>query len=78
MQEEALENAKAGKTSLDEVFRVIPFEGSAGILCDACQREVAPTFLFCPYCGKSRHKVRRKKKSPVPVPVGTSPEESDT
>jgi type IV pilus assembly protein PilB len=55
MQEEALEKARVGLTSLEEVFRVIPFESiPAAVRCEKCNRNVAPVFLFCPHCGADR------------------------
>jgi type IV pilus assembly protein PilB len=55
MREEALEKAQSGETSLEEIFRVIPFENfSEALRCESCNRDVATTFLFCPYCGMKR------------------------
>ncbi len=54
MQEEALEKARIGQTSLEEVFRIFTFETSSTIRCKACQRDLAPGFLYCPYCGMDR------------------------
>jgi len=55
MQEEAVEKARVGLTSLEEVFRVIPFESiPASVRCEKCNRDVAPAFLFCPHCGADR------------------------
>jgi type II secretory ATPase GspE/PulE/Tfp pilus assembly ATPase PilB-like protein len=55
MLEEALEKAKAGLVSLEEIFRVIPFEViPAATRCAACRRDVAPSFLYCPHCGSDR------------------------
>jgi type II secretory ATPase GspE/PulE/Tfp pilus assembly ATPase PilB-like protein len=54
MQEEALEKARIGQTSLEEVFRIFTFETSSTIRCKACQRDLSPGFLYCPYCGMDR------------------------
>jgi len=55
MQEEALDKARAGITSLEEIFRVIPF-GNVPVSgrCQACGRDVVPSFLYCPQCGANR------------------------
>jgi type IV pilus assembly protein PilB len=54
MQEYALERVRQGLTTLDEVLRVVPFERIQTTQCGACQRELSPAFLFCPYCGEKR------------------------
>jgi type IV pilus assembly protein PilB len=53
-QEEALEKVSAGLTSLEEVFRVIPFNADVPSACRACKRHLSPDFLLCPYCGADR------------------------
>jgi type IV pilus assembly protein PilB len=53
-QEEALEKVRAGLTSLEEVFRVIPFVPNAPASCRVCKRHLNPDFLLCPYCGADR------------------------
>lgn len=53
-QEEALEKVKEGLTSLEEVFRVIPFNADAPSGCRVCKRHLSPDFLLCPYCGADR------------------------
>jgi type IV pilus assembly protein PilB len=54
MQEDALEKARLGLTTLAELIRVVPFEQFTGLRCLECGRELAQTFLFCPYCGRKR------------------------
>ncbi len=55
MQEEAIDKAKVGVTSLEEIFRVIPFESIPPVVrCATCKRDVASSFLFCPHCGADR------------------------
>ncbi len=54
MQEYALERVREGLTTLDEVLRVIPFEAIHATYCAACHHELAPAFLFCPYCGERK------------------------
>jgi type IV pilus assembly protein PilB len=51
MQEDALEKVKNGMTTLEEVLRVVPFENVQAHRCRNCGKALAPTFLFCPYCG---------------------------
>jgi type II secretory ATPase GspE/PulE/Tfp pilus assembly ATPase PilB-like protein len=53
-QEEALDKVKAGLTSLEEVFRVIPFNPDVPAVCRVCRRLLNPDFLLCPYCGADR------------------------
>lgn len=56
MQEDALDKVKRGITTLEEVLRVVPFEQAAIARCRGCGKGLAPTFLFCPYCGAgTRH-----------------------
>jgi type IV pilus assembly protein PilB len=54
MQEDALDKVRSGLTTLQEVLRVISFEGSSDLLCSKCSRHMAQTFLYCPYCGTKR------------------------
>lgn len=54
MREYALEHAQQGLTSLEEVQRVVPIEQAAALSCFACQRELSPAFVFCPFCGERR------------------------
>jgi type II secretory ATPase GspE/PulE/Tfp pilus assembly ATPase PilB-like protein len=51
MQEDALEKVKVGITTMEEVLRVVPFDNALTVRCRACGHALAPTFLFCPYCG---------------------------
>ena len=53
-QEEALDKVRAGLTSLEEVFRVIPFNPGVPARCRVCKRHLNPDFLLCPYCGADR------------------------
>jgi type IV pilus assembly protein PilB len=55
MQEYALDRVRQGKTTLDEVLRVVPFESIRGTYCGGCSHELSPSFLFCPYCGEKRN-----------------------
>jgi type IV pilus assembly protein PilB len=54
MQEYALDRVRQGLTTLDEVQRVVPFEAIHATFCSACQRELSPAFLFCPFCGEKK------------------------
>ena len=51
MQEYALDRAREGITTLEEVQRVIPFEPIPSSVCRSCNAEVSPGFLYCPFCG---------------------------
>jgi type IV pilus assembly protein PilB len=51
MQEYAIERVREGVTTLEEVLRVIPFEPVTSSRCSACDCEILPAFLFCPFCG---------------------------
>lgn len=51
MQEDALEKVKNGITTLEEVLRVVPFDNVQAQRCRNCGKGLAPSFLFCPYCG---------------------------
>jgi rRNA maturation endonuclease Nob1 len=54
MQEYALDRVRQGLTTLDEIQRVVPFEAIHATYCSACQRELSPAFLFCPFCGEKK------------------------
>jgi len=71
MQEDALDKARSGLTTLGELLRVIPFEHVTAARCEECRRELAQTFLFCPYCGARRH-VNRPEGTTAFVPVPTT------
>lgn len=51
MQDDAMDKVKQGITSLEEVMRVVPFEQESALRCRSCGKELASTFLFCPFCG---------------------------
>jgi len=70
MLEEALDKAQAGLVSLEEVFRVIPFEViPSAVRCAACHRDAAPSFLFCPHCGTDR-RAATALKATTQIPAG--------
>jgi type IV pilus assembly protein PilB len=54
MQQYALDRVCQGLTTLDEVQRVIPFEKIHATYCGSCNHELAPAFIYCPYCGEKR------------------------
>jgi type IV pilus assembly protein PilB len=55
MQEDALDKVRAGLTSMEEVLRVVPFENVVTLRCRNCNKGLASSFLFCPYCGAGTH-----------------------
>ncbi len=57
MQEDAMEKVKLGVTTLDEVLRVVPFENVQVHRCRSCGKGLAPSFLFCPYCGAGTRQI---------------------
>jgi type IV pilus assembly protein PilB len=57
MQEDALEKVKLGITSFDEVLRTVPVGESMVVRCRNCGKPLAPSFLFCPYCGAGSRQV---------------------
>jgi type II secretory ATPase GspE/PulE/Tfp pilus assembly ATPase PilB-like protein len=67
MQEDALEKVKAGITTIEEVLRVISFEQALAMRCRNCGKALAPTFLFCPYCGAGTRQVGGPART---APVG--------
>ena len=70
MLEEALDKASSGLVSLEEVFRVIPFEViPSAVKCATCHRDAALSFLFCPHCGAHR-KAAADQKATADVPAG--------
>ncbi len=54
MQQHALELVKAGRTTLEEVSRVVPFDAVNSLACTAYGSQLGPTFRFCPHCGESQ------------------------
>jgi type IV pilus assembly protein PilB len=54
MQEDALAKMHRGLTTLQEILRVVPFDQSQDERCQDCNRVLAGTFLFCPFCGSRR------------------------
>ena len=64
MQEDALEKVKQGITTLDEVLRVVPFESVQAQRCRNCGKPLAPSFLFCPYCGAGTRRVSNATRAP--------------
>jgi type IV pilus assembly protein PilB len=71
MQEDAMEKVKQGVTTLEEAMRVVPFEHESSLRCRNCGKGLAPSFLFCPYCGSGTRQVatRRAGAPPIAVPV---------
>ncbi|HET6931393.1 MAG TPA: ATPase, T2SS/T4P/T4SS family [Candidatus Acidoferrum sp.] len=51
MQEYALDLVRDGCTTFEEVQRVVTFSQQSSVICSACGRDLAASFLFCPYCG---------------------------
>lgn len=66
MQEDAMEKVKLGLTTLDEVLRVVPFESNQTLRCRVCGKGLAPSFLFCPYCGAGTRQVPNIARMPMP------------
>lgn len=58
MQEYGLELVRDGLTTLEEIQRIVPFAQLTPDVCADCGREVAPSFAFCPHCGKKRFSMR--------------------
>ncbi|MBN2321412.1 MAG: Flp pilus assembly complex ATPase component TadA [Acidobacteria bacterium] len=54
LQEAAWEKVKGGLTSLDEIFRLIPFNDESTQRCHRCFRILSPEFMICPFCGTDR------------------------
>ncbi|MFO8075208.1 MAG: ATPase, T2SS/T4P/T4SS family [Egibacteraceae bacterium] len=50
LREHGLAKARAGQTSLAEVLRVTPVDGSAEGACPTCAQTVEEDFAFCPWC----------------------------
>jgi type IV pilus assembly protein PilB len=68
MQEDAMEKVKQGITTLDEAMRVVPFEHESSMRCRNCGKGLAPTFLFCPYCGAGTRQVGTGKRGATAMP----------
>ena len=63
MQEYALDLVREGLTTLEEVQRVVTLSQSSSAVCSACGRDLAASFVFCPYCG-TKHDVWGLNSSP--------------
>jgi type II secretory ATPase GspE/PulE/Tfp pilus assembly ATPase PilB-like protein/RNA polymerase subunit RPABC4/transcription elongation factor Spt4 len=53
--EDALEKVRQGKTTLEEVLRVIGPRVRMERACEQCHATIESKFLFCPHCGTLRH-----------------------
>jgi type IV pilus assembly protein PilB len=51
IQEDALEKIINGTTTLEEVLRVVPMDTSSHLECAQCNRQILPSFNYCPSCG---------------------------
>lgn len=71
MQEDAMDKVKHGITTLDEVLRVVPFENIQSQRCRTCGKALAPTFLFCPYCGAGARRVQTGARV-APLQIGVA------
>jgi type IV pilus assembly protein PilB len=71
MHEYAIEQVRAGITTLEEVERVVPIEQIKSLACPGCQRSLASNFLFCPYCG-AHITIEAEPKSPHYALAGES------
>jgi len=54
LQEAAWEKVKLGLTSVEEIFRLIPFNDESAQRCHHCARTLSPEFMVCPFCGTTR------------------------
>jgi type IV pilus assembly protein PilB len=76
MQEYAIERVREGVTTLEEVLRVIPFEPVTSSRCSACDCEILPAFLFCPFCGaKAANPTPSKSRKRSLIGQGAVPNE---
>ncbi len=53
MRDEAIEKARMGETSIEEVFRVVPQSRTTN-QCECCGAGLTLQFLYCPVCGAAR------------------------
>jgi len=53
MQEDALDKVREGRTTLDEVMRVVPFEFAATSNCPKCGEKVVSGSRYCSHCGSA-------------------------
>jgi type IV pilus assembly protein PilB len=63
MQEYALNLVRDGHTTLEEVQRVVSISQTSAVNCSACGRDLAASFIFCPYCG-TKHDVWGLRSAP--------------
>jgi len=54
MHEDGVNKILTGKTSIEEIARVVPIHGDSFAECSECGRKSSPTFRFCPHCGTER------------------------
>jgi type IV pilus assembly protein PilB len=75
MQDDAMSKVSSGMTTLEEVLRVVPFEGTLKHRCRRCGRALANSFLFCPYCGTGAPQAGIGGRTPAdrhPLPEGAA------
>ncbi len=70
MQEDAMEKVKQGITTLEEAMRVVPFEHESSTRCRNCGKGLAPSFLFCPYCGSGTRHAAGARRGATPATGG--------
>ncbi|MEI8356356.1 MAG: ATPase, T2SS/T4P/T4SS family, partial [Deltaproteobacteria bacterium] len=63
--EDGLEKVKNGKTTLDELLRVIGPQTIYERVCSNCERVVDAKFLFCPHCGSFRQNYCKSCRLPL-------------
>lgn len=76
MEQDAMDKVAAGITTLQEVMRVVPFEGAQGSTrCADCNNHLVAAFVFCPYCGARVRNGSRPQFIKAPMPVTGGPDE---
>jgi type IV pilus assembly protein PilB len=66
MQDYALDLVREGLTTIEEVQRVVAFGQASAEGCRSCNRELSPSFVFCPFCGIHRHGSEAPPRRPQP------------
>jgi type IV pilus assembly protein PilB len=71
LQEDSLEKVQEGKTTLEEIQRVVPWDGVKSQICQSCKKEIQSSSLYCSFCGVKRpgEKSAKRSEAPVGVPV---------
>ncbi len=71
--EDGIEKVRQGKTTLEELLRVIGTQTRHERKCENCERLIDAKFLFCPYCGTFKQNFCKQCRMPLDEDWRTCP-----